>query len=143
MWQRYQTLLLAVSTALIASLFWCSLSKVILPDGEVDYIRYTDKTIFTVWLVILTILHVLSLGGYKWRMKQLRVTIFTAIVTLGFQIWLAVYYFQTKDTQVMSFTALFPLACCLLDAYAARNILLDEFIVQSANRLRGPRKKKK
>lgn len=143
MWQRYQTLLLAVATLLIASLFWCDLSRTVMADGIIDYVKYTDKTIFKVWLIILTVLHVLALGGFKWRMKQFRVVVFTALVTLGFQIWLAVYFFQTKDTSVMSWTALFPLLAAGLDAYAARNILLDEFIVQSANRLRGPRKKKK
>ena len=143
MWQRYQTLLLAVATLLIVSLFWCDLSRTVMADGIIDYVKYTDKTIFKVWLIILTVLHVLALGGFKWRMKQFRVVVFTALVTLGFQIWLAVYFFQTKDTSVMSWTALFPLLAAGLDAYAARNILLDEFIVQSANRLRGPRKKKK
>lgn len=143
MWQRYQTLLLAVATLLIVSLFWCDLSRTVMADGIIDYVKYTDKTIFKVWLIILTILHVLALGGFKWRMKQFRVVVFTALVTIGFQIWLAVYFFQTKDTSVMSWTALFPLLAAGLDAYAARNILLDEFIVQSANRLRGPRKKKK
>ena len=143
MWQRYQTLLLAVATLLIVSLFWCDLSRTVMADGIIDYVKYTDKTIFKVWLIILTVLHVLALGGFKWRMKQFRVVVFTALVTIGFQIWLAVYFFQTKDTSVMSWTALFPLLAAGLDAYAARNILLDEFIVQSANRLRGPRKKKK
>lgn len=143
MWQRIQTLYLGIATLLISSLFWCDLAREILPDGTVSHIAYTDKTIFTIWLVLLTVLQVLALGGYKWRMKQFRVVIFTAIVSLGFQAWLALYFFQTRDVQIMSWTALFPLAVTILDAFAARNILLDEAIVISANRLRGPRKKKK
>lgn len=143
MWQRYQTLLLAIATALVASLFWCSVSRFVTPSGAIEYIAYTDKSIFKIWLIILTVLHVLALGGYKWRMRQFRVVVFTAIVTFAFQIWLMVYWLQVKDVQIVSWTALFPLAVTALDAYAARNILLDEFIVASANRLRSSRKKKK
>ncbi len=143
MWQRIQTLYLAVATLLTAALFWCSLSNVIEPDGTVTMIKYTDKPIFTVWLTILTVLQVLALGGYKWRMKQIRVVIFTAIVQLGFLGWLVFYFFQTRGMEVLSWTALLPMVAAVMDFLAAKNILLDEAIVYSANRLRSPRKKKK
>lgn len=141
MWQRIQTLYLGLASLLVVSLFWCNLSAVIMPDGSAEYIKYTDKTIFTVWLSILTALQLLALGGYKWRMKQFRVVVFTALVNLGFQAWLVLYFFQTRDIEIMSWTALFPLAATVLDFCAARNILLDEAIVFSANRLRSRRKK--
>ncbi|MCQ2186113.1 MAG: DUF4293 domain-containing protein [Bacteroidales bacterium] len=143
MWQRYQTLLLAVATLLVASLFWCNIANVLQADGSVEHIAYTSRPVFKIWLVLLTVLHVLALGGYKWRMKQIRVVIFTAIVTLGFQLWLLVYYFQTRDSQIMSWTALFPLLACALDVYAARNILMDEFLVQSAKGVQRSKRKKK
>lgn len=143
MWQRVQTLYLAIATALIAALFWCNLSRVIGPDGTVEFIAYTDKSVFKIWLSIITVLQVLALGGYKWRMKQLRVVIFTALVCVGFQAWLGLYFFQTMGSEHVSFTAVFPLVAAILDAMAAKNILLDEAIVFSANRLRKPRTKKK
>lgn len=143
MWQRIQTLFLGLATLLVASMFWLDLSRIILPDGAVQHVAYTDKTVFIIWLSIITFLQVMALGGYKWRMRQLRVVIFTAIVCLGFQGWLVLYFFQTRGMEVVSFTALFPLAAAVLDFFAARNILLDEAIVYSANRLREPRKKRK
>lgn len=143
MWQRIQTLFLGLATLLVVSMFWLDLSQVVLPDGSTEHIAYVDKTIFKIWLIILTVLQVFALGGYKWRMKQLRVVIFTALVCLGFQAWLVVYFFQTRGVEIVSFTALFPLAAAVLDFFAARNILLDEAIVYSANHLREPRKKKK
>lgn len=142
MWQRIQTLYLALATGFIVALYWCNLSSVVMDDGTLQYIAYTDKTVFTIWISLLTIFHVLALGGYKWRMKQFRVVIFTAIVCAAFQIWLVLYYFQTKGVEVISWTALFPLVAVILDVLAARNILLDEAIVFSANRLRSPRKKR-
>lgn len=143
MWQRYQTLLLAVSTILVVSLFWCNVATVLLADGSIEHIAYTAKPVFKIWLILLTIMHVLALGGFKWRMKQIRVVIFTAIVTFAFQIWLLVYYLQTRDCQLMSWTALFPLLACALDVYAARNILMDEFLVQSAKSVQRSKKQKK
>lgn len=143
MWQRVQTLYLGIATAVIAALFGCNAASIALPDGQVDNIRYIDKTVYLVWLILLTVLQVLSLGGYKWRMKQLRVVVFTGLLCLGFQGWLAVDYFRLDDSVVMSWTALLPLAAAVLDFIAARNIMLDEAIVQSANRLRAPRGKKR
>ncbi len=141
MWQRIQTLYLGIASLLIVSMFWCSLSSIVMPDGSSMYIRYTDNTLFTAWLVILTVLQVLALGGYRWRMKQFRVVIFTALANLGFLACLVFYCFQVIDSQIMSWTSLFPLAAAILDFSAARNILLDEAIVFSANRLRSRRKK--
>lgn len=143
MWQRIQTLFIFIALALTSSLFWLDLSKTVLTDGTIEYVRFIDKPIYTVWISLLTLLQALSLGGYKWRMKQLRVVIFTGIVSLGFQAWLVVAYFTTKDVTTFSWVALFPLVAAVMDFFAARNILLDEAIVQSAHRLRASRKKKK
>lgn len=141
MWQRVQTLYLGIATLLIASLFWCDVARVAGPGGTVEYIGYTEKTIYLVWIIILTVLQVLSTGGYKWRMRQIRVVIVTAVMCLGFQVWLACDWYRMRNELVFSWTALFPLAASVLDFIGARNIFLDECIVQSANRLRGPRKK--
>lgn len=140
MWQRVQTLYIGIATLLVVVLYWCDAATMLAAGEQTEHIRYIDKTIYLVWLVILTVLQVLSLGGYKWRMRQLRVTIVTGIMCLGFQAWLAVDYFRLPEQVVMSWTAVFPLVAAILDFIGARNIMLDEAIVQSANRLRAPRK---
>ena len=141
MWQRLQTLYFALATMLVASLFWCDVARVAAPDGAVEQIRYTDNTIYTVWLILLTVLQVLSLGGFKWRMKQFRVVIVTGIMCLAFQGWLVYDYIRLHEAMVFCWTALLPAVAGILDFLGAKNILLDEAIVQSANRLRLPRKK--
>ena len=143
MWQRIQTLYLGIATILVAALFWSDVARIALPDGGIENVRYTSRTIYLVWVILLTVLQVLCLGGYKWRMKQLRMTIVTAIMCLGFQGWLAYDYFRLQDEMTFSFTILFPAAASILDFIASRNIFLDEAIVQSANRLRSSRKTKK
>jgi len=142
MWQRVQTLYLAIATGLIASLFWSDVARIEVTGGEPEYIAYTSKTIYLVWLILLTVIQVLALGGYKWRMKQLRVVIVSAIMCCGFQGWLIYDFVQLHDSMMFSWTALFPIVAAALDALAAKNILVDQALVVSANRLRLPRKKK-
>lgn len=142
MWQRVQTLYLGIATLLVASLFWSDAARIALPEGGEEHITYVSKTIYLVWIILLTVLQVLSIGGYKWRMKQFRVVVFTGITCLGFQGFLVYDYVQMHEQMAFSFTVLFPLVAAILDFVAARNILLDEAIVQSAHRLRSARRKK-
>lgn len=141
MWQRIQTLYFAIATILIASLFWSD-AACIAASGYVEHITYTSKPSYFIWVLLLTIFQVLTLGGFKWRMKQFRVAVVCAILCLGFQVWLAVDYFRLGDKIVFSYTILFPLAACILDVLGCRGILEDEALVQSANHLRLPRKRK-
>lgn len=142
MWQRVQTLYFGIATLLIASLFWSDVARTVVEGGGVEHIRYTSKTIYLIWLILLTIFQILSLGGYRWRMRQFRVVIITVVLCIGFQGWLVYDYVRFHNEMVFSWTALFPVVAAILDCIGARNILLDEAIVQSANRLRLPRNKK-
>jgi len=143
MWQRLQTLYLGIATLLIAALFWCDIGRIPGPDGAVEHISFTSKTIYLIWVILLTVVQILALFGYKWRMKQFRVVLVSAFLCIGFQVWVVVDYFIYKDMMTFSVAALFPFVAAILDFMGARNILLDEAIVQSANRLRSPRSKKK
>ena len=142
MWQRVQTLYFAIATLLIASLFWSDVARIAGPDGAVEHVTYVSRTVYLIWLIILTVLQVISLGGFKWRMRQFRMVIVTIVACLGFQGWLVFDYIKFHEAMVFSWTALFPIAAAILDIFGARNILVDEALVQSANRLRLPRNKK-
>ena len=75
----------------------------------------------------------------------MRLCIISAIVLLAFQIWIGVNYFfppeEVENNIVFSFTAIFPVIAAILDVLAARNIMLDEAMVQSAARLRSTKRK--
>lgn len=140
MWQRIQTLYLAIGLAILASFFWTDVASVL--DGDkLENITYMQKLIYRVWVIILTVFQFLALGGFKWRMKQFRVVLFTALATLGFQGFLAYDYFTSPREYVFSWTVLLPLAVVVLDLLAARAIMVDEAIVQSSSRLRRARRK--
>ena len=86
MWQRIQTLYLALSTALIAALFFCNKA------GDIPYTRYMP---YVVLLAIITLLNLLALTTWKHRVFQARTAMLSAIITLALQVWLAVDFFTT------------------------------------------------
>ena len=141
MWQRIQTLYLLLSTGLVAALFFCDKAAVI-DAGGAEPIRFTSYLPYTILLVIITILNLLSLTGYRIRVFQMRTAVFSAIITLALQVWLAVDYFVTSPDNVRFYvTALIPLASVILDLLAARNIYADELLVRSASRLRSAKRR--
>ena len=146
MWQRIQTLYLAIATVLIGSLFFSRFATVFGEgEGVILYREYTPYLLFTIMTFIA---HVMCLALFKARMIQMRLCIISAIVLVAFQIWIGVDYFfppdvGIKERLVYSLTALFPVIEAILDILAARNIFLDEAMVQAASRIRGARRKRR
>ena len=123
MWQRVQTLYLAVALGLLVVMFW-----------HVTYLW---------WLILLgaaCFMQVVALLAYKFRLFQMRTTIIAALMLLGLQVWMAVVFF-TGDKSSFNMTAVFPVVAAILDAMAARGIFSDELIVRSSSRLRSSKKK--
>ena len=123
MWQRIQTLYLAVALGLLVAMFW-----------HVTYLW---------WLILLgtaCFMQVVALLAYKFRLFQMRTAIIAALMLLGLQVWMAVA-FLTGDKAAFNITAVFPVVAAILDALAARSIFSDELIVRSSSRLRSSKKK--
>lgn len=133
MWQRVQTLYIAVATALIASMFFCDKAE------GIAYIRYTP---YLLLIAVISALNLLALTTYTHRIFQFRTVSLSAIITVALQLWLAVDYFVSSPELVFRWTAVFPLVAVVLDVLAARNIWADEMIVRSASRLRAAKRKK-
>ena len=133
MWQRIQTLYLAISTALIAAMFFCNKA------GDISYVSYWP---YLVLLVLITLLSVLALTTYKIRVFQVRTTVLAAIITLALQAWLVVDFVITGNDPLFHVTAIFPLVAVILDVLAARGIWADELMVRSSSRLRSSKRKK-
>lgn len=123
MWQRIQTLYLAVGLALLAVMFW-----------------HLDNTWWLVLLGVSAFLQLTALGAYKFRIFQMRTTILAALMLTGLQVWMAVVYFISSDKSAFDITFVFPAVTVILDVLAARRILSDEMLVQSSSRLRSGRK---
>ena len=144
MWQRIQTLYLAIATALMASLLFSL--KAVAPgaDGEfLQQFRYVAYIPYLILIVLITLLDLLALTTYRFREFQMRTAVLAAIITLALQVWLAVDYFSTMDTVVFRITAVFPLVSLICDLLAARGIMSDIMVAESVNRLRSSRKKRR
>ena len=129
MWQRVQTLYLAISTILIAVMLFSNEAVCLGADGAVaDAIRFTDKVSHLIMLII--ILH---------RVFQMRTAVLAAIITLALQIWIVLDYFSIHEVYVFKLPAIFPVVCIILDVLAARAILADQLLVESSGSLRKSR----
>jgi len=131
MWQRVQTLYLAIATALVAVLFFCDKA------GDIPFTAYWP---YTVLLALCTILDFMALTCWKFRVFQARTAVLAALLTLAFQAWLAVDFVSTGNDPVFRVPAVFPIVAVILDVMAARNIWADEMMVRSASRLRSSRR---
>lgn len=143
MWQRIQTLYLAVATAILTSMFFCKFATILGPDGVEISIKYFEKVPYLVLLTVALAGNVFSLFSFKIRIPQMRVAMVAALILLAFQVWIIVDVVRGWNEMVFSVTALFPLVAMVLDILAARNIMLDEAMVQSASRLRASKRRRK
>ncbi|MBP5721028.1 MAG: DUF4293 family protein [Bacteroidales bacterium] len=132
MWQRVQTLYLAISTALIAAMFFCDKA------GDISFVSYWP---YLVLLILITLLNILALTTYKIRVFQVRTTVLAALLTLALQAWLVVDFIVTGNDPVFHVPAVFPLVAVILDIMAARGIWADELMVRSSSRLRSSKRK--
>ena len=142
MWQRIQTLYLAIATALLASMFFCKFATIVGPQGNDLEIMYWEKIPYVTLLAISTLGNIFSLFAFKIRMPQMRVATGAAILLLALQCWIVVDLARNWNEMSFSVTALFPLIAAILDIMAARSILLDEAMVQSSARLRASKRKR-
>lgn len=142
MWQRIQTLYLALATALLSSMYFCKFATIVGPEGSELNIMYWEKIPYLVLLTLCAAGNLFSLFAFKIRMPQMRVATASAILLLAFQCWIIVDFARLWNEMTFSVTALFPLVAAILDILAARSILLDEAMVQSSARLRASRRKR-
>ena len=136
MWQRIQTLFLAISTLIVASFFFTNIAVILGPEGQEVSIKYSEKIIYLIFNIMLLSGMGTALFSFKVRLLQLRVVVLMSILLLGFQLWLGYDFFQNKDEMVFSYTIILPTVAIIINLLAVRAIALDEAMVQSSSRLR-------
>ena len=71
MWQRIQTLYLAIATALVVTLFFCVKSFMVGPGGaHIDEVKYISFIPYAILLVLTAILQVIALFTFNVRVLQ-------------------------------------------------------------------------
>ena len=90
-------------------------------------------------LLLTTIINFLTIFLYRNRMLQVRMTIFSMLMLVGYYITLGVFWYVLKDesqTFQLGWAMCLPLVCIILDYLAFRAIYRDEVMVSAADRLR-------
>lgn len=107
--------------------------------GDISFVSYWP---YLVLLVVITLLNILALTTYRFRVFQVRTAVLAALVTLGLQAWLVVDFVLSGNDPLFHVAAIFPLVSVILDVLAARGIWADELMVRSSDRLRSAKRKK-
>ena len=129
MLQRIQTLYLLFTCGLLASLFFIPMYET--AGGATAYSDYAGL------LVLLILSIATSLGTvflYRRRTGQIRLCTFNSVVLIGFQGWIAYYFFTTEAA--FSISAVFPLVAIILTVIASQHIARDEAMVRNTGRIR-------
>ena len=105
-----------------------------LPDGTKDYAPWA-------LFAILLIVALLSFGTiflFKKRMLQIRLTIFSSVMLIGYYLTLAAFIFMLADKTSFSasWTICLPFVGIILNWLAIRGIGADEALVKAYDRLR-------
>ena len=107
--------------------------------GEIAFTAYLP---YLILLIVITLLNILALTTWKFRIFQVRTTVLSALITVALQAWLVVDFAVTGNDPQFHVPAVFPLVAVILDIMAARGIWADELMVRSASRLRSAKRQK-
>ena len=141
MWKKAQTYFIGIATLLITSMFFCRLATIIATGGEELSIMYYEKLPYIVMLIMLLTAGICSVFCHKFPILQARVCMLSALMLIGFQIWLGVDFFRFHNEMVFSPTIVFPLVSAILQIMAARKALIDGMTLQAVKSMKKNRKK--
>ena len=128
-WPRMQNVLLAISAFLILSLFWSQMCYTVDSSGVEYSIKFTEHIQFLVLTFITFALCIAAICYKKQYILQVRVCIINMLILLGYQIWLAVAFFQLKSAYTFTIYTLFPFVCIVLHFLAIRYSWRDASVV--------------
>lgn len=136
MWKRIQTLYLGIATALIVAMFFMNFATFVGKGGAEVSIRYYEMTSYLIMLIMLLTAQVCALFTFKVPILQARVSMLSALLMVGFQIWLAIDFFGADDSMTFSVSMVFPIAATILDAMASRSALVDGMTIKAFKSLK-------
>ena len=143
MWKKIHTIYSIIATLLSASMFFFSFATILGPEGTELKIMYYEKLPYLFMLIMLLAAGVCSIFTYRNGFLQARVCILTALMLIGFQIWLGVDFLRFRTDMVFSISAIFPIVAAILNVLAARGALVEGMTLQTAEKVLKNRKKRR
>ena len=143
MWKKIHTIYSVLATLLSASMFFFSFATILGPEGVELKIMYYEKLPYLFMLITLLAGGVCSVFTYRNGFLQARVCILTALMLIGFQIWLGVDFLRFRHDMVFSISAIFPIVAAILNVLAARGALVEGMTLQTAEKILKGKKKRR
>lgn len=143
MWKKIQTLYLGIATALTVAMFFMNFATFVGEGGAEVSIRYYEMTSYLIMLIMLLSAQICALFTFKLPFLQARVSMLSALLMVGFQIWLAIDFFGADDSMTFSVSMVFPIAAAILDALASRSALVDGMTIKAFKSLKARKGGKK
>lgn len=143
MWKKIHTIYSIIATLLSASMFFFSFATILGPEGVELKIMYYEKLPYLFMLIMLLAAGVCSVFTYRNGFLQARVCILTALMLIGFQIWLGVDFLRFRTDMVFSISAIFPIVAAILNVLAARGALVEGMTLQTAEKVLKSKKRRR
>ena len=151
--QRIQTLYLLISLVIVTLIlffpfFEFNAGEYIFNCFNITKISHNEIILIKnsyplgILISIILLLHLIAIFTFKIRSLQMRITVLTIILLIGFYGLLAFYRFVMLDFEIISsetkysFTLIIPIISTILVFLANRKIKKDDELVKSADRIR-------
>lgn len=153
--QRIQTLYLAIAAALSGLLLKGPVLRLVSEAGESYELNYRgiytvenglatdiiEKSLpLTIILITVPVLFIMSIFLFKRRKLQLRLTVLSTLLLIGAFLLMLFYIFYTgrklEAELIFNIKLIFPPVGAVFGYLAFRNILKDELLVKSYDRIR-------
>ncbi|MDR2653102.1 MAG: DUF4293 domain-containing protein [Prevotellaceae bacterium] len=133
--QRIQTLYLFIVIVLQSVLLSTGIAKYVSLDGKEIICKTMEIPMLAALTSFTALIPAISMFLYKKRILQMRFNIFNSILLVALQ-GFVVYYIIRGTGFVFTIQAIFPVIALILSILAIRNILKDELLIKSLNRIR-------
>ncbi|MDR1582633.1 MAG: DUF4293 domain-containing protein [Prevotellaceae bacterium] len=135
--QRIQTLYLFIVIILQSILLSTSIAKYADPAGKETLYKTMDFPMLAALASFTALIPAISMFLYKNRILQMRFNIFNSILLVALQGFIVYYILQVRVPGfIFTIQSIFPVIALILSILAIRNILKDELLIKSLNRLR-------
>lgn len=149
--QRIQTVYLLLVTALLVMALCLPAGHFFATDGVTDYVfkplgvTLADGDTQSTWglfgiLLLSAVISSCTIFLFHNRMLQVRMTVFSSLLLIGYYVAFLVFVFVLKDDLNANFrlgwALCLPAVCVILNYLAFRAIYRDEVMVKAADRLR-------
>ena len=91
-------------------------------------------------MIMILTAQICSLFSFKSWFLQARVSAISALLLIGFQIWLGIDFFRMRNDMVFNLTGVFPIVAAILDMLAARAAMIDQLTLTTIDSERKARK---